>query len=120
MATGVRISATAAMTGAAGTVIATVGMMIAAVGATVAAVGATVATVGATIATEGTMNVLIEVGVVVVVIELTEQVKIADNLQSRDDVEGTTTEESRVGTADVKEVVVIEDATKLVEPVVAV
>ena len=63
-------------------VIATVGVMIAVVGATVAAVGAMVATVGATIATEGTMTVLIEGGVVVVVVESTEQVKIADDLQS--------------------------------------
>ena len=112
-ATGVRISATAAMTGAAGAVIATVGAMI-------AAVGATVATVGATIAAEGTTTVLIEGGVVMVVVELTEQVKVADDPQSRDDVEGTTMGESRVETADVREVAVIEDATKLVEPVVAV
>ena len=65
------------------------------------------------------MTVLIEGGVVVVV-ESTEQVEIANDLQSRDDVEGTTTGESGVGTSDVKEVVVVEDATKLVEPVVAV
>ena len=74
MATGVRISAMVAMTGAAGVVIATVGTMI-------AVVGATVATVGATITTEGTMTVLIEGGVVVVV-ELTEQVKFANDPQS--------------------------------------
>ena len=100
----------AAMTGAAGAVIATVGAMIAVVGATVAAVGAT-------IAAEGTTTVLIERGVVVVV-ESTEWVKFANDPQSRDDVEGPTTGESGVETADVKEVV--EDATKLVEPVVAV
>ena len=98
------------MTGAAGTVIVTVGMMIAVVGATVAAVGAT-------IAAEGTMTVLIEGGVVVVV-ESTKQVKFANNLQSRDGVEGMITGESRFETADVKEVV--EDAIKLVEPVVTV
>ena len=108
-ATGVRISAMAAMTGAAGTVIATVGAMIAVVGATVAAVGAT-------IAAEGTMTVLIEGGVVVV--ESTKRDKFANNPQSQDDVEGTTTGESGVEPADVKEV--FEDATKLVEPVVAV
>ena len=113
-ATGVRISATATMTGAAGAVIATVGAMIAAVGATVAAVGAT-------IAAEGRTTVLIEGGVVVVVVvESTEQVKVADDPQSRDDVEGTTMGESGVETADVREVAVVEDATKLVEPVVAV
>ena len=110
-ATGVRISATATMTGAAGAVIATVGTMIAAVGATVAAVGTT-------IAAEGRTTVLIEGGVVVV--ESTEQVKVADDLQSRDDVEGRTMGESGVETADVREVAVVEDATKLVEPVVAV
>ena len=111
MATGVRISATAAMTGAAGMVIATVGAMIAVVGAKVAAVGAM-------IAAEDTTTVLIEGGVVVVVVELTEWVKFANDLQSRDNVEGTTTEESGVETADVKEVV--EDATKLVKLVVTV
>ena len=99
------------MTGAAGTVIATVGVMIAMVGATVAAVGAT-------IAAEGTTTVLIEGGVVVVVVESTERVKFANDPQSRDNVEGTTTGESGVETSDVKEV--DEDATKLVEPVVAV
>ena len=73
-ATGVRISAMAAMTGAAGTLIATVGAMI-------AVVGATIATVGAMIAAEGTMTVLIEGGVVLVV-ESTEQVKFANDPQS--------------------------------------
>ena len=87
MATGVRISATAAVTGVAGMVIATVGAMIAMVGAMVATVGAMVADV------EGAM--------------------VAD-------VEGTTMGKSRVETADVREVVVVEDATKLVEPVVTV
>ena len=52
------------------------------------------------------------------VVESTEQVKFANNPQSRDGEEGTITGESRVETADVKEVV--EDATRLVEPVVAV
>ena len=53
-----------------------------------------------------------------VVVESTEWVKFPNDPQSRDDVEGTTTGESGVETADVKEVV--EDATRLVEPVVAV
>ena len=52
------------------------------------------------------------------VVESTEWVKFANDPQSRDDVEGPTTGESGVETADVKEVV--EDATRLVEPVVAV
>ena len=87
-----------------------------ATGVGTAATATTAGASGAMTAAVSAMTAPIEGGVVVVVVEATEWVEIVDDSQSSDHLDvGRTMGESGVEPVDVKEVVDVEDATKLVE-----